>query len=53
MNNPHKKHSNAWHREEDMNALARLYIRGFITEAEKEKAEKRMQKRHQFEEAAK
>ena len=52
MKNPHKKHSQAWHEQEDHTALFRLYVRGIITESERDKARRRMMKRHAFEAAA-
>lgn len=53
MKNPHRQFSQAWHQEEDFNALARLYIRGILTEAEKNRAARRMKKKHDFQRNAK
>jgi hypothetical protein len=37
-----KKYSTEWHQEEDFNALARLYIRGIVTDSERERVEKKL-----------
>jgi hypothetical protein len=40
-----KKYSNEWHQEQDFMALSRLYIRGLVTESEKEKINLRLGKK--------
>jgi hypothetical protein len=40
-----KKYSKHWHQEQDFMALSRLYIRGLVTEAEKEKIKVRINKK--------
>lgn len=46
MENKHPKHSKLWHMEEDFNALARLYIRGFVSDSVKDAIKKKMDKKH-------